>query len=323
MNNYNLIEKILHDCIFSTKLINKTLFEFEKLLFLHENNIKNNNHVFITGLPRSGTTSILNYLYSTNQFASLKYMHMPFILSPNLSKKIFANKKSIDKERLHSDGIFYNLNSPESFDEVFFSNSTKFIIDELVNYLTLITSVEKKDRYLSKNNLNYKRISLINSILPNAVFFIPIRHPLQHSNSLLYQHSHFLKLQKKNAFIKRYMSYLGHNEFGFNHLSWNKPLKFKDTFQINYWLEQWYLFYEKMYQRFKSFKNCYFIIYDRLEDIQYVKHLTKLVVKKEECKIEESFKISKKKVLLECDTNLLKKSLRLYEKYLVYYQNIK
>jgi hypothetical protein len=44
---------------------------------------------------------------------------MPFILSPNFSH-CFYKKNSIKKERAHMDGIFYDLNSPEAFDEVFF-----------------------------------------------------------------------------------------------------------------------------------------------------------------------------------------------------------
>ena len=63
----------------------------------------------------------------------------------------------------------------------FFSSTTP-------NYIQLILNSENKIRYLSKNNLNYKRIDLINSILPNSIFLIPIREPLQHSYSLLNQH---------------------------------------------------------------------------------------------------------------------------------------
>ena len=53
---------------------------------LKEYDLKNQSHIFITGLPRSGTTSLLNFLYSSNQYASLTYRNMPFVLSPNLSK---------------------------------------------------------------------------------------------------------------------------------------------------------------------------------------------------------------------------------------------
>ena len=244
MQNYNFIQKLLHDIVLSNQFINKSLFEIEKLICLKKESIINNSHIFITGLPRSGTTVLLNFVYSSNEFASLKYSNMPFIFSPHFSR-LFSKKNTFKKERLHGDGIHYDINSPEAFDEIFFSQKESYIKEELINYLQLILLSQNKNRYLSKNNLNYKRINLINAILPNSIFLIPIREPLQHAFSLLNQHLHFSKIQKKDNFIRRYMNYLGHNEFGLNHKEWNKPIKFDDPNSINYWLEQWFLFYKK------------------------------------------------------------------------------
>ena len=94
---------------------------------------------------------------------------MPFIISPNFSK-LFNKKDILRKERLHGDGITFDINSPEALDEIFFNNDEEFIKDELVNYIQLILLSENKDKYLSKNNLNFKRIDLINSILPQSFF---------------------------------------------------------------------------------------------------------------------------------------------------------
>ena len=97
MQNYNNIQKFLHDFVLSKKIINKSLFELEKIIYLKNKDIKNQSHVFITGLPRSGTTSLLNFLFSSNDYASLTYNNMPFVLSPHFSKlfykKIFQKKK--------------------------------------------------------------------------------------------------------------------------------------------------------------------------------------------------------------------------------------
>ena len=218
MQNYSKIQKFLHDLVLSKKFINKSLFELEKIIYLKNKEIKNQNHIFITGLPRSGTTSLLNFIYSSDHYASLTYKNMPFILSPNFSK-LFYKKNIPMKERLHEDGITFDLNSPEALDEIFFDNEEKFIKNEMLNYIKLILISENKNRYLSKNNLNYKRINLINSILPNSLFLITIREPIQHAYSMLNQHLHFSKLQKENDFIRRYMNYLGHKEFGLNHIS--------------------------------------------------------------------------------------------------------
>jgi len=272
MQNYSSIQKFLHDFVFSKKFINKSLFELEKIIYLKNKNTKNQSHVFVTSLPRSGTTSILNFVYSSDHYASLTYKNMPFILSPNFSK-LFYKKNIPTKERLHADGITFDMNSPEALDEIFFNNDEEFIKNELINYIKLILLSDNKDKYLSKNNLNFKRIDLIHSILPNSIFLIPIRQPLQHAYSLLNQHLHFSQLQQENDFIRRYMNYLGHNEFGLNHKSWNNPINFKDLNDINYWLEQWCLFYQNILKNYQSYDNCFFIIYEELTNPNYVKML--------------------------------------------------
>ena len=118
-------------------------FEIEKIIYLKNKDLTNQSHIFISGLPRSGTTSLLNFIYLSNQFASLKYKNMPFVLSPNFSK-LFNKKNILKKERLHADGITYDINSPEAFDEVFFSNDEEFIKNELSNYIQLILNSENK-----------------------------------------------------------------------------------------------------------------------------------------------------------------------------------
>ena len=272
MQNYSGIQKFLHDFVLSKKFINKSLFEIEKIIYLKNIVIKNQSHIFITGLPRSGTTSLLNFLFSSNKYASLTYKNIPFILSPHFSK-LFNRRNIPKKERLHADGITFDINSPEALDEIFFNNDEEFIKNELVNYIQLILLSEKKDKYLSKNNLNFKRIDLINSILPNSLFLIPIREPLQHAYSLLNQHLHFSKLQKENDFIRRYMNYLGHNEFGLNHKPWNNPINHQDLNKIDYWLEQWCLFYKNILKKYQTYNNCFFIIYEELTNLNYVKML--------------------------------------------------
>ena len=272
MQNYSNIEKFLHDFVLSKKIINKSLFELEKIIYLKNKDIINQSHLFITGLPRSGTTSILNFLFSSGEYASLKYRNMPFVLSPNFSK-LFHKKNITKKERLHGDGIDFDNNSPEAFDEVFFNNNDEFVENELLNYLQLILLSQNKIKYLSKNNLNYKRVDVIQSILPNSIFLIPIREPLQHANSLLNQHLHFSQLQKEDDFIRRYMNYLGHNEFGLNQKPWNDPINYQDPNKIDYWLEQWFLFYKDIYNTYQSYTNCYFVLYEELTNPNYIKTL--------------------------------------------------
>ena len=143
MQNYSSIQKFLHDLIFNKKFINKSLFELEKIIYLKNKDIENQSHIFITGLPRSGTTALLNFLYSSNEYASLTYKNMPFLLSPNLSK-LFNKKNISSKERLHADGLIFNIDSPEAFDQIFFDNEEEFVKNELVNYIQLILHTKKK-----------------------------------------------------------------------------------------------------------------------------------------------------------------------------------
>ncbi len=313
MQNYNFIQKLFHDIVLGNKFINKSLFEFEKFFYLKNNDIKNQLHIFISGLPRSGTTSILNFIYSFNQHASLTYKNMPFVLSPNFSN-LFNKKNILKKERLHGDGITYDINSPEALDEIFFKNDEKFIKNELLNYLQLILFSTKRFKYLSKNNLNYKRINLINSILPNSIFLIPIREPLQHAYSLLNQHLRFNELQKNDKFILRYMNYLGHNEFGLNHKSWHQPINFHDQNKINYWLEQWFLFYELIFKKYSSHKNCIFVVYEELVNPKYLNILlNKINLDKVKAHNFDYIKnLNKKEININFSDNMYKKTKDLY-----------
>jgi len=317
MQNYSNIQKFLHDFVLSKKIINKSLFELEKIIYLKNKDIKNQSHVFITGLPRSGTTSLLNFLFSSNEYASLTYNNMPFILSPHFSK-LFHKKNITKKERLHGDGIDFDNNSPEAFDEIFFDNNEEFVRNELENYIQLILLSNNKTKYLSKNNLNYKRIDLIQSIFPNSIFLIPIREPLQHANSLLNQHLHFSQLQKEVDFIRRYMKYLGHNEFGLNHKPWNDPINYQDRGKIDYWLEQWSLFYKEIYNKYQSYMNCYFVLYEELANANYIKTLLKKINFSEFENINLNyFKNSNKKEIER------KYSLDKYKKTIEIYNNFK
>ena len=126
----------------NSQFFQNILFNIEKNFFNLKNIDKMNKHVFIFGLARSGTTILLNSLYSTNEYASTLYKDMPFVLSPNFSK--IVNKKNIlKKERLHGDGISYDIDSPEAFDEIFFNNENKFIKNELSNFIQLILLSKK------------------------------------------------------------------------------------------------------------------------------------------------------------------------------------
>ena len=95
----------------------------EKFFFISRAEKINVKSLFITGLARSGSTILLNTLYDTGKFASLKYSDMPFVVCPNIWSKINFNKKNYYKKiRAHNDGVKFSATSPEAFEEVFWKS---------------------------------------------------------------------------------------------------------------------------------------------------------------------------------------------------------
>ena len=87
---------------------------------------------------------------------------MPFVLAPNFWSTLSSSSKDIIKtERSHGDGIMVSLESPEAFEEVFwktFSDKKNDSNEKFKTYTNLINHKYQKNRYLSKNNQNIKRM---------------------------------------------------------------------------------------------------------------------------------------------------------------------
>ena len=73
------------------------------------------------------------------------------------------------------------------------------------------------------------------------------------------------------------MNYLSHNEFGLDHRSWNNPINFNDFNDLNYWIEQWDLFYQDILNKYFDHENCHFILYEQLTNFDYMKKLLKKI----------------------------------------------
>ena len=314
MDRYNWFQRNLHTLALSKKLIKEASFDIEKILFLK--NRYPDNHIFITGLARSGTTSILNALYQTGDFGSLTYSDMPFVLAPNLWSKVHKPKKSDSNffERYHEDGIQISQLSPEAFEEVFWDTFDDRNIEEFKNYVDLILRRYKKTKYLSKNNQNIKRIGTIRNLYPNSKILIPFREPLQQANSLLRQHKKFIDIDKSNKFVSKYMSYIGHSEFGPNYkMLSNQDLVYVDDLSINHWLEQWYFIYLDLSDRFSNIKNINFICYEMLnnKESRFYDFIGNADLKK-----IKQFDFINSKVKIDCayDKNLYERYKKIYEK---------
>lgn len=331
MINYSTLDKIIHKLYLKNYFLSKATLDFEIDKF--HNKLKNfelEKIVFVSGLARSGTTTILREIHETNVFASLQYDNMPFLFLPNTIKN---HSKSDAIIRSHNDGIFINGQSPEEFDEYFwkahlndsfiYENSlNKHIIedvyvDKYLKYIKLICISKNKTCYLSKNNNNILRISSL-SLIPNTFFFFLIRRPDEHASSLHKLHLKYLEEHKKDNFSVEYFDFLGHHEFGRNHKPFYlipeiyKSLNNFDNLNINYWLVIWKQYYEYLLFNFKKNFNIIFfedLISKREEVFDFInKKLETNISLEENCYTPKSYTNS-------YDLKLLNECNNIYEKF--------
>jgi len=314
MNNYSWLQQKLHQIAISSQFMREVTFDVESSVISKKQSTE--NHVFVAGLARSGTTILLNALYKSDEFSSLSYQDMPFVLAPNLWSKLSSSKKHMDfMERAHGDGIKVSSESPEAFEEVFwmtFNESDQDTKEKFKSYVQLINQKYHKERYLSKNNQNIRRLELISAIFPYAKILIPYRNPIQHAYSLLSQHKRFIEDSKKDKFISNYMKWIGHTEFGPNYIPiHSKNLKFENDLDVNHWIEQWYLSYHNCLESLKDKDNVHFICYEQLcSSKDYWLDILKILDIKDNYYFE--FKESKKNIPLEIENSIGNKASSLY-----------
>jgi hypothetical protein len=264
---YNNIEKLAHRLYLKNYLLSRATYYLEKAIF--KNTIQSSRidqAVFVTGLARAGTTVIFNALFQTQQFASLKYSNMPFLLMPNIWGKMHKRKTTPLEERKHGDGILVNNESPEAFDEYFwkvFLNDAYIsdhyltrhdisdnILNEYEQYIKLVCHAQHKTRYITKNNNNVLRLQSLSKLNIQKKIFLICRHPAEHAMSLLKEHQLFCTYQIEDSFSLEYFNFLGHHEFGLHHkpfyLCADDISAVSDISKDNpdYWLYCWKSYYK-------------------------------------------------------------------------------
>jgi hypothetical protein len=295
-SNYNFIERALHYFAFSVPLVQKVLAELENDFFKRKlEGVDSSGEVFVTGLPRAGTTLVLELLYGTGKFETFTYRDMPFILAPLIWSRLSSSfrKEGTKIERAHGDGMTVSFDSPEAFEEVIW---LAYLRDSIVGERTLaplsrdsITeefsdamrgSIRKllarslhsdtdslSARYLSKNNANISRIDAITKLFPTATVLVVFREPAAHIGSLMTQHARFLQEHAADAFSRRYMKWIGHYEFGenfrpINFSGWLNGEPIPSTIDETFWLRYWTAAYE--YALDHRTGNVHFVDFDRL-----------------------------------------------------------
>jgi hypothetical protein len=193
---------------------------------------------------------------------------MPFVMAPILWSKFSRSfKKNAELvERAHGDGMQVGYDSPEAFEEVLWHSfypkkytekniilwnhedvdeaTRLFFVEHMQKIIALRRPHLKRGRYLSKNNGNIARLDLIGEMFPKAAILVPLRHPVEHAASLWRQHLNFLKMQENDNFIRRYMSDIGHFDFGELHRPILFPLteeltSVQDPLTLDYWIAYW------------------------------------------------------------------------------------
>tara|TARA_R110002074_G_scaffold145034_1_gene293185 strand:+ start:53774 stop:54859 length:1086 start_codon:yes stop_codon:yes gene_type:complete len=265
--NYSFLDRATHKLAFSVPNIQLIAADIERSIYASRyKHIEIKNPVFITSLPRAGTTLLLEVLNTFSIAATHTYRDMPFVMAPLLFSKAGKQfqKKSTLKERLHADGVKIGYDSAEAFEEViwkqfwpkkyrsktlplweetdYYDEALEFFFEHMKKIISLRTSTDTKSpQYISKNNANIGRIDFINNNFDGAKIVVPIRDPIAQASSMLNQHKKFLDTHKKNKFALRYMRDIGHYEFGKLH----RPIDFNgdlistekdETLSISYWL---------------------------------------------------------------------------------------
>ncbi|MEM8698820.1 MAG: sulfotransferase [Pseudomonadota bacterium] len=293
--NYSKNDRLVHKIATGQLDLQKLLSGLEDRLFARRlRKIAPGAPIFVTSLPRAGTTLLLEVLAEEPDLVAHSYRHMPFLLCPLLWDKLSGSdrKAAVAAERAHGDGMMVSYDSVEAFEEMIWKafypehfRETRIVpwtektLDDgfskfLKSHMAKLISLDRKaggqaTRYVSKNNANIARLSWIRRVLPGAVILIPFRAPEGHIRSMLRQHRQFLESHKTDPFIREYMESVGHLEFGeahrpINFAGWLKGAKALDSSSEAYWATYWCQAMEAVLDAAKDDPNCHILSYDRL-----------------------------------------------------------
>lgn len=275
VGNYSALDRLLHRLAFAGPTVQLMAADCEDLLFASDiRDVRADAPIFMTSLPRAGTTILLSALNQLPGLGTHLYRDMPFVMAPLLWSRMSRphQKQAKLQERAHGDGMKVGFDSPEAFEEIIWrtfwpqkygtegirlwdrrdvdAKAQKFM-EEHFRKIVAIRCGEhaSSGRYLSKNNANIARLDYIATAMPNAKILVPVREPADHAASLLKQHRNFLAIHARDPFAKAYMADIGHYEFGELH----RPILFPgvaelrgryQTGDIDYWLAYWIAAFE-------------------------------------------------------------------------------
>ncbi|MEJ1968803.1 MAG: sulfotransferase [Rhizomicrobium sp.] len=268
---YTRLDRLLFRLAFSGIEIQTAVADVEDAAYERRfRDIEIQKPVFITSLPRAGTTLLLEIVAAAPGFATHTYRDMPFVLCPILWNEISRpfQQAGQKKERAHGDGMTATYDSPEAFEEILWlafwpakyredlillwtaeDDNPEFesFFRKHIRKLVALRTEARGDgsgsrRYVSKNNANIARIPFLRRTFPDSVIVVPFRNPIDHVGSMLRQQHNFTAIHRADAFAREYMEAIGHFEFGAS----RRAIEFRttagtlgDSQTATYWLTYW------------------------------------------------------------------------------------
>nr|QQZ51537.1 sulfotransferase [Phenylobacterium glaciei] len=196
-HRYSRVERLLHVLAFATWPLQVALADIEVVVFARElRGLETKRPVFVAGLPRAGTTLLLQLLEATGEFASYRYRDMPFLLAPMFWRALSPRNRDLvapqararrwrrDRNREPRGlrgGPVAHLSSgavSERHPAVVGSAGRSRFPEAFRSQMRKLIAIRRTDapnatRYLSKNNGNIARLAAVAAMFPDAVVLAP------------------------------------------------------------------------------------------------------------------------------------------------------
>lgn len=274
---YSRVDRFVHDLAMKNLDMQKAMASLEdRIAAARIGGIAFERPVFVTSLPRAGTTLVLEVICADRSFVSHTYRNMPFLLAPLLWDRLSKafRMRGEARERAHGDGMTVDYDSVEAFEEVIWRAfwPDQYLKDRIRpwradepeqdgDFPAFLAAHARKlialsrargdagERYVSKNNASVSRLGYLLGAFPDATVLAPFREPTAHAGSMLRQHVNFLREHAADAFARRYMESIGHLEFGealrpIDFGGWLDRCAGLSPTGADFWLEYWIVAFE-------------------------------------------------------------------------------
>jgi len=239
--------------------------------------------IYVTSLPRSGTTILTEMLEQHPDLTSHHYSDFPNVWTPYwrnyLLQKTRRQAPKLE-ERAHRDRIKVSNDSPEAVEEVLWMHFFPSVHDVQSNnvldgktrnsefnvfyreHILKLLAIRHSKRYLAKGNYNISRLRYILALFPDAKFLIPVRNPVDHVASLAKQHALFTLASQEDNRVRLQLALSGHFEFGPDRIHINfgdsqASQAISDTWdqgrEVEGWARYWAMTYQHILDQLQEF----------------------------------------------------------------------